>query len=85
MDLNKIEKPIHIIYQFNEDKMPRCINCNLICCLNLKYFEGKPIINYHCENEHKGEILLKDYLIDCSKYSITKEICSECKKTQKKK
>ena len=84
MDLNKIEKPIHIIYQFNEDKMPRCINCNLICCLNLKYFEGKPIINYHCENEHKGEILLKDYLIDCSKYSITKEICSECKKTQKK-
>ena len=84
MDLKTTNKPIHIIYQFNEDKMPRCINCNLICCLNLKIIEGKLIINYHCENEHEGEIILKDYLIDCSKYSITKEICNKCKKTQKK-
>ena len=85
MNLTKLEKPIHIIYQFNEDKMPRCINCNLISCLKLKKREGKLIINYHCENEHEGEIFLQDYLIDCSKYSITKEICNECKKTQKKK
>ncbi len=85
MDLTTTNKPIHIIYQFNIDKMPRCINCNLICCLNLKIIEGKLIINYHCENEHEGEIILKDYLIDCSKYSITKEICNKCQKTQKKK
>ena len=44
-----------------QDDITRCVECNLICLLKLNYKEGKPLINYECENGHKGNILLKDY------------------------
>ena len=34
------------------DNIPRCLECNLISSLKLYYKEGKPIINYFCENNH---------------------------------
>ena len=49
-----------IINKLNEDDIPRCIDCNLICSLQLNYNDGKPLINFECENNHKGNILLKD-------------------------
>ena len=35
------------------DCIPRCLDCNLIPSLKLNYNEGKPMINYECENNHK--------------------------------
>ena len=46
----------------NQDNITRCIECNLICSLKLNYKEGKPFINYECENDHKGNISLKEKL-----------------------
>ena len=45
----------------NLDIIPRCLKCNLISSLKLYYKEGKPIINYCCENNHKGDISLDIY------------------------
>ena len=66
----------------NLDNVPRCPNCNLISSLKLNYKEGKPIINFSCENNHKGEISLEEYLKKYNAYSITKQDCAECKKKQ---
>ena len=67
----------------NQDNITRCIECNLICSLKLNYKEGKPFINYECENDHKGNISLKEYINNFNKYSISKEKCNDCGKTQK--
>ena len=49
--------------QYNDlDNITRCPECNLISCLKLHYKEGKPIINYFCENNHKGDIPLEEYM-----------------------
>ena len=66
----------------NLDTIPRCPNCNLISLLKLNYKEGKPIINYSCENNHKGDISLEEYLQKYNTYSLTKQDCTECKKKQ---
>ena len=65
-----------------QNEIPRCPNCNLICSINLIKKSNQSFINYSCENNHQGEILLIDYLNICNKYSLSKEICSDCKKTQ---
>ena len=44
------------------NNIPRCLECNLISSLKLYYREGKPIINYYCENNHKGDISLEEYM-----------------------
>ena len=58
---------------YNQDDITRCVECNLICLLKLNYKEGKPFINYECENGYKGNILLKDYINQYNKFSISKE------------
>ena len=58
---------------YNQDDITRCIECNLICLLKLNYKEGRPFINYECENGYKGNILLKDYINQYNKFSISKE------------
>ena len=58
---------------YNQDDITRCVECNLICLLKLNYKEGRPFINYECENGHKGNILLKDYINQYNKFSISKE------------
>ena len=54
---NDIIPKKEIAPKFNKvDNIPRCIECNLISSLKLNYKEGKPLINYYCENNHKGDI-----------------------------
>ena len=79
MDINCDELCLNNI---NLDNIPRCPNCNLISLLKLNYKEGKPIINYSCENNHKGDISLEEYLQKYNTYSLTRQDCGECKKKQ---
>ena len=72
-----------IINKLNPDDIPRCIDCNLICSLQLNYNDGKPLINFECENNHKGTILLKDYMLKYNKFALSKEKCVICSKNQK--
>ena len=46
------------------------------------YKEGKPSINYYCENNHKGNILLEEYMKKYNNYSLVKEKCQDCNKNQ---
>ena len=62
--------------------IPRCPNCSIIPALKLTYNEGSPMITYQCENQHKGEISLEEYMKTYNKYSITKQNCDECNKSQ---
>ena len=72
-----------IINKLSEDDIPRCIDCNLICSLELNYKDEKPYINFECENKHKGTILLNDYILKYNKFSLSKEKCGICGKNQK--
>ena len=64
------------------DCIPRCLDCNLIPSLKLNYNEGKPIINYECENKHKGNISLEEYIQKFNKNSLSNQKCNECNKNQ---
>ena len=66
----------------NLDNIPRCPDCNLIPSLKLYYKQEKPIINYYCENNHKGDISLDEYMNKYNNYSLLKQKCEECNKTQ---
>ena len=46
------------------------------------YKEGKPSINYYCENNHNGKILLEEYMKKYNNYSLLKEKCQDCNKNQ---
>ena len=50
-----------VINKFNNEDILRCVECNLIYLLKLKYIEGKTYINYNFENINKNNILLKAY------------------------
>ena len=60
-----------VINKFNNEDILRCVECDLICLLKLKYIEGKTYINYNFANIHKGNILLKAY---CEKKNKKKMI-----------
>jgi hypothetical protein len=72
-----------IINQLSPDNIIRCIDCNLISSLKLNYNEGIASITFECENNHKGNILLKDYMTKYNKYALSKEKCGICDKNQK--
>ena len=72
-----------IINKLYLDDIPRCPDCNLICSLQLNYEQGIAIINFECENKHKGTILLKDYMTKYNKFALSNEKCSFCGKKQK--
>ena len=76
--------PISKEFHFSNklDNIPRCPKCNLICSLNLYYKEGKPIIKYLCENNHKGAIPLEEYMKQYNKHSLSKQKCDDCNKSQ---
>ena len=42
------------------------------------------MIEYECENKHKGNILLKEYINIFNKFSLSKEKCKDCENNQKK-
>ena len=60
----------------------RCPECNLISALKLNHKEGKPIINYACENSHKGDISLDEYMQKYNNHSLLKQKCDICNKNQ---
>ena len=69
---------------FTSNDIPRCIGCNLICSISLNYIGNyEPYIFYECENGHTGNIPLEDYIKKCYNFSISKEKCSNCGKSQK--
>ena len=68
---------------FNIDNITRCPKCNLISSLKLFYQGCKPIINYFCENNHKGDISLDEYLQKYNNHSLIREKCEECNKNKK--
>ena len=68
------------IDKFNLYKISRCPNCHLICSLKLFYQNNLHFINFKCENNHNGNISLKDYINESNKYSLQKEKCGECGK-----
>ncbi len=72
-----------VINNLTPDDIPRCPNCNLICSLILNYKDGIPYINFECENKHKGNISLEEYMKKYNKFALSKEKCQECYKTQK--
>ena len=59
----------------------RCNKCYKIPLIKLINRDNKYYINYNCENGHKGEINLEDYLNN-NNNSITKIDCFNCKKKQ---
>ncbi len=59
---NILNEATSVIYKLNQNDITRCPHCNLIYSLKLNYKEGNPIIDYECENEHKGNIYLKEYI-----------------------
>ena len=66
----------------NIDNIPRCPECILIASFKLHYKEGKPIINYFCENNHNGDISLDEYMQKYNNNSLLKQKCEECNKNQ---
>ena len=54
------------------DNIPRCPECNLISSLKLYYQEGKPKINYLCENNHKRDLFLDEYMNKYNNHSLIK-------------
>ena len=72
-----------VIQNLIADDIPRYPSCNLISSLKLNYKENKPMINYECENNHIGNILLEKYMTIYNKFSLLKEKCGECNKSQK--
>ncbi len=41
------------------------------------------MIDYECENKHKGNIPLKEYMNNFNQFSLSKEKCKDCEKNQK--
>ena len=61
---------------FNDiDNIPRCVEYNIISSLKLFYKEGKPIVNYNCENIHKGNIPIEEYMNKYNNNSLSKQKC----------
>ena len=60
----------------------RCPECNLIISLSIYYKEITLYVIYYCENNHKGEISLEQYLQMYNNYSLTKEKCLKCNTIQ---
>ena len=81
MDLERREETPNI-NNMNFDNITRCPDCNLISSLKFYYKEGKPVINYCCENNHSGDILLDEYLKKYNNHSLLKEKCQDCNKNQ---
>ena len=79
----KINREVSLInIDLSLDNITRCPDCNLISSLKLNYKEGKPIINYYCENNHNGKISLEEYLQKYNNHSLLKQKCQDCNKNQ---
>ena len=77
MSYPKNDAPSCQLDQFEYIK--RCTKCYKIPLIKLIKRNNQYYINYNCENGHKDEINLEDYL---NNNSITKIDCFKCKKKQ---
>ena len=64
--------------EFDPNDIPRCEQCNLIPLIELNYYQGSPHILYTCQNKHKGNLSLCEYMKKSKNNSIFKEKCKNC-------
>ena len=83
--MNKIEKSENNNTQnmssFKTEDIKRCLNCYKTLLIELIKKNDEYFIKYNCENGHKGEVSLEEYLKN-DKYSFKKLNCGECNKKQ---
>ncbi len=83
--MNKIEKSENYNTQnmssFKIVDIKRCFDCNKIPLIEFIEKNDKCFIKYNCEDRHKGEVSLEEYLKN-DKYSLKTLNCGECKKKQ---
>ena len=66
---------------FESGDIKRCLICNKIPLFELIERNNEYFIKYKCENNHKGEVSLEEYLKN-DKYGLNKLNCDECNKNQ---
>ena len=79
MEINNLQEQfVPQLQNFQIENFLKCPECNLICFLNIKYIKENLNIEYLCENNHKGTILLKEYMNNF--INNLKLKCLECQK-----
>jgi len=66
---------------FKVENIKRCLECNKIPLIEIIEKQNEYFINYFCENNHKGEISLNDFLNN-QKHQLKKIPCNNCQKNQ---
>ena len=83
--MNKIEKSEYNNTQnmssCKTEDIKRCFDCYKTLLIELIKKNDEYFIKYNCENGHKGEVSLEEYLKN-DKYSFKKLNCGECNKKQ---
>ena len=69
------------VSSFEIGDIKRCLNCNKIPLIELIERNNDCFIKYNCENGHKGEVSLEEYLKN-DKYGLNKLNCDECNQNQ---
>ena len=81
--MNKIEKSENNNTQnmssFKIEDIRRCFDCNKIPLIELIEKNDEYFIKYNCEDGHKGEVSLEEYLKN-DKYSLNKLNSVKCNK-----
>ena len=67
--------------EFSMENVKRCLTCNKIPLIDIFQKKDKFYIKLNCENGHKDEINLEDFLKN-NKNAINKIDCYECKQKQ---
>ena len=73
--------PVCTPKEFSMENVKRCLTCNKIPLIDIFQKKDKFYIKLNCENGHKDEINLEDFLKN-NKNAINKIDCYECKQKQ---
>ena len=73
--------PVCTPKEFSMENVKRCLTCNKIPLIEIFQKKDKFYIKLNCENGHKDEINLEDFLKN-NKNAINKIDCYECKQKQ---